>query len=258
MVSNDISIFQLILLINQFNMAPFDAAQEQRLAKAIEFHRQNPHIPKTCVAEKYTVDYSALRNRLINGHLPGNSRGGQTARLSSAEDAGLKKYLAFLTHDVRSYQWLQHFDKHTRELASGRYRALVMGGHGSHVSDHFKHYCWRNKIVPFLLLPHSTHLLQPLDVGVFSAMKAHHQNALYESIRFGDFTFDRTDFLAAFQDIHDRTMRRKTVYSGWKKTGLFPFNPEVVLSKMRQFNGFSAAHASQALLTLANSDGAAR
>jgi hypothetical protein len=77
-------------------MAPFDAAQEKRLAKAIEFHRQNPHIPKTRVAEKYTVDYSALRNRL-NGHLPGNSRGGQTARLSSAEDAGLKKYLAFLT-----------------------------------------------------------------------------------------------------------------------------------------------------------------
>ena len=77
-------------------MAPFDAAQEKRLAKAIEFHRQNPHIPKTRVAEKYTVDYSALRNRL-NGHLPGNSRGGQTARLSSAEDARLKKYLAFLT-----------------------------------------------------------------------------------------------------------------------------------------------------------------
>ena len=51
-------------------MAPFDAAQEKRLAKAIEFHRQNPHIPKTRVAEKYTVDYSALRNRL-NGHLPG-------------------------------------------------------------------------------------------------------------------------------------------------------------------------------------------
>jgi len=175
-----------------------------------------------------------------------------------SDDVIIGTTLTGFTNDVRSYQWLQHFDKHTRELASGRYRALVMDGHGSHVSDHFKHYCWRNKIVPFLLLPHSTHLLQPLDVGVFSAMKAHHQNALYESIRFGDFTFDRTDFLAAFQDIHDRTMRRKTVYSGWKKTGLFPFNPEVVLSKMRQFNGFSAAHASQALLTLANSDGATR
>jgi hypothetical protein len=34
-------------------MAPFDAAQEKLLAKAIEFHRQNPHIPKTRVAEKY-------------------------------------------------------------------------------------------------------------------------------------------------------------------------------------------------------------
>jgi DDE superfamily endonuclease len=408
-------------------MAPFDAAQEKRIAEAIKCHHQNPGIPKKKVAVKYTVDYHAFLRRLC-GVPPGNSRGGQSARLSSAEDAGLKKYLSFLTrigmppskrdvtfaanhilesqgkkrvskdwprrwlhrnknlykslksktlanerkrshqiedlqrhfndfehmleeyhiqqadvwnfdeigfrigclkgrvvivpadvkaiyladpdnresitvlecisgggesiapfilmkgeilmekhfmnrldnnimigatltgftNDVRTYQWLQHFDKLTKERAEGRYRALVMDGHGSHVSDHFKHYCWRNKIVPFLLLPHSTHLLQPLDVGVFSAMKAHHQNSLYESIRFGDFTFDRTDFLDAFQEIHDSTMRPRTIYSGWAKTGLFPFNPEVVLSKMRQFDGFSAIHASQALASLANSKGAAR
>jgi hypothetical protein len=53
-------------------------------------------------------------------------------------------------------------------------------------------------------------------------------------------------------------MRRKTVYSGWKKTGLFPFNPEVVLSKIRQFDGFSAIHARQALIALASSGGSAR
>jgi hypothetical protein len=166
--------------------------------------------------------------------------------------------LTGFTNDVRTYQWLQHFDRLTKERAEGRYRALVMDGHGSHVSDHFKHYCWRNKIVPFLLLPHSTHLLQPLDVGVFSAMKAYHQNSLYDSIRFGDFTFDRTDFLDAFQEIHTNSMRSRTIYGSWAKAGLFPFDPEVVLSKMRGFDGFSATHASQALLTLANSEGAAR
>jgi hypothetical protein len=162
------------------------------------------------------------------------------------------------TNDVRSYQWLQHFDKHTRDRAEGRYRALVMDGHGSHVSEHFKHYCWRNKIVPFLLLPHSTHLCQPLDVGVFSAMKDHHQNALYESVRFGDFTFDRTDFLDAFQDIHNLTMRSRTIYGDWAETGLFPFDPEVVLSKMRKFDGFSATHAVQALVTSTDSEAAVR
>jgi hypothetical protein len=103
---------------------------------------------------------------------------------------------------------------------------------------------------------HSTHLLQPLDVGVFSAIKAHHQNVLYESIRFGDFTFDKTDFLDAFQEIHDKTMHRKTIFGGFKKTGLFPFNALVVLAKMRQFEAHSiSTEATRALPTLAESIG---
>jgi hypothetical protein len=55
-----------------------------------------------------------------------------------------------------------------------------MDGHGSYLSDHFKFYAFRNRIVPFLLPSHPTHLLQPLDAGVFSAMKQHHQDALYD------------------------------------------------------------------------------
>lgn len=72
-------------------------------------------------------------------------------------------------------------------------------------------------------------------------MKQHHQNALYDSIRYRDYTFDRTDFLAAFQEIHDCTMKKKTIIGSFIKTGLFPFNPEVVLSKMAYFDGYSEA-----------------
>jgi hypothetical protein len=77
-------------------MAPFDAAQEKRLTEAIKYHHQNPGVYKTKVAQRFRVDYFALRNRL-KGHSPGNARGGHNARLSPPEDAGLKKYLAFLT-----------------------------------------------------------------------------------------------------------------------------------------------------------------
>ena len=142
------------------------------------------------------------------------------------------------TNDRLTYRWLEHFNELTNGIGK-KWRVLIMDGHGSHLSDHFKFYAFRNRIVPFLLPSHSTHLLQPLDVGVFSAMKQHHQNALYDSIRYGDYTFDRTDFLAAFQEIHDRTMKKKTIIGGFIKTGLFPFNPEVVLSKMAHFDGQS-------------------
>jgi DDE superfamily endonuclease len=145
------------------------------------------------------------------------------------------------TNDRLTYQWLEHFNELTRSGIGQKWRALIMDGHGSHLSDHFKFYAFRNRIVPFLLPSHSTHLLQPLDVGVFSAMKQHHQNALYDSIRYGDYTFDRTDFLAAFQEIHNCTTKKRTIIGAFIKTGLFPFNPEVVLREMAHFEGHSEA-----------------
>jgi hypothetical protein len=44
---------------------------------------------------------------------------------------------------------------------------LILDGHGSHFIMEFMDYCWDHKIIPFLLPPHLTHLLQPCDVGIF-------------------------------------------------------------------------------------------
>ena len=143
------------------------------------------------------------------------------------------------TNDRNTFRWLEHFDRRTRENIRNRWRLLVMDGHSSHLSDHFKYYCWTHRIIPFLLPSHSTHLLQPLDVGVFSAMKQHHQNELYASIRFGDASFDRVDFFDAWKKIHTATMKPKTIYSGWVKTGLFSRDPAVVFASMARFDSES-------------------
>src|SRR5438270_7950606 len=77
------------------------------------------------------------------------------------------------TSNVYGEQWIQDcFDVATKEKANGQYRLLICDGHDSHISTQFVHYCIDNKIVVFLLPPHSSHLLQPLDVGVFGLVKA--------------------------------------------------------------------------------------
>lgn len=48
---------------------------------------------------------------------------------------------------------------------------LVMDGHGSHLTAQFDAICKENKIIPFCMPSHSSHLLQPLDIGCFSAIK---------------------------------------------------------------------------------------
>ena len=46
-----------------------------------------------------------------------------------------------------------------------------MDGHGSHKTKKFRETCEDNNIIPLYLPPHSTHLLQPLDLGIFGPIK---------------------------------------------------------------------------------------
>jgi len=46
-----------------------------------------------------------------------------------------------------------------------------MDGHSSYINVDFVKYCWNHKIIPVCLPPHSTHILQPLDLVIFSLLK---------------------------------------------------------------------------------------
>jgi hypothetical protein len=44
--------------------------------------------------------------------------------------------------------WLEHvFDKHTKNRTIGRYRLLILDGHGSHVTPEFDQYCLDHSII---------------------------------------------------------------------------------------------------------------
>jgi hypothetical protein len=48
---------------------------------------------------------------------------------------------------------------------------LFVDGHKSHISSEAAEYCAANGIALFTLLPNSTHLIQPFDVGIFGPLK---------------------------------------------------------------------------------------
>ena len=48
---------------------------------------------------------------------------------------------------------------------------LIIDGHDSHMSAEFNDYCKFNKIVTINMLAHPSHLLQPLDVELYSPLK---------------------------------------------------------------------------------------
>ncbi len=88
-------------------------------------------------------------------------------------------------NDELSFEWLRHFDRHSAQRTQGAYRLLILDGYGSHCTYHFLQYCEQKKILPFTLLPHTTHLCQPLDVVLFQPYKHWHAEAVDNATRTG-------------------------------------------------------------------------
>jgi hypothetical protein len=145
------------------------------------------------------------------------------------------------TTDQLSITWLKHFDEQTKKPRHldprfPKKRLLLMDGHGSHLTIEFIKYCDRNGIVPFLLPPHATHLLQPLDIGVFQSYKHYHQELLESNVSMGGIDFDKSEFLSILQKMRKLTFKSRVLRSAWAKAGLFPFNPSIVLDQLAVFN----------------------
>jgi hypothetical protein len=68
-------------------------------------------------------------------------------------------------------KWLKHFNAHTKTRIIGARRLLILDGHESYNSLEFQELCKENNIYTLRIPPHSSHLLQPLDVGCFSPLK---------------------------------------------------------------------------------------
>lgn len=84
------------------------------------------------------------------------------------------------SNNIIGLSWLEHFNKHTFTNQS---RLLIIDGHDSHISTEFIDYCYNHNIWPLCLPPHTTHLLQPLDVGCFQPLKHYLGLAVDASIR---------------------------------------------------------------------------
>ena len=68
---------------------------------------------------------------------------------------------------------------------------LIVDGHGSHISIEFFEFCLSVNIIPCCLPTHSTYLLQPLDVGLFSPLQKGHGNRYIHLVRLGNDTIKR-------------------------------------------------------------------
>ena len=79
---------------------------------------------------------------------------------------------------------------------------------------------------------HSSHLLQPLDIGCFSVLKRSYGGLIERLMRNGINHIDKLDFLPAYREARAEAYKSSTVYSAFAGAGLVPYDPDRVISQL--------------------------
>jgi hypothetical protein len=137
------------------------------------------------------------------------------------------------TNDAIGLRWLEKlFIPATTSRTRGQYRLLILDGHGSHLTPEFDRICATNNVIPICMPPHSSHLLQPLDVGCFAVLKRSYSALVDQQARSGVNHIDKLDFLTAYPHARADAFKINTIQSAFRATGIVPIDAEPVLSKL--------------------------
>lgn len=105
---------------------------------------------------------------------------------------------------------------------------LVMDGHGSHCTDQIREYGYSHepRVHIYLLPPHITHRLQPLDSSVFGVGQRRWSKMCDQRTMEGNLITWET-VVSEWMDLRPTFLQKDIICSLWKKTGLFPLNANV-------------------------------
>jgi DDE superfamily endonuclease len=79
---------------------------------------------------------------------------------------------------------------------------------------------------------HSSYLLQPLDIGCFSPLKAAYRRLVAENGRLSINYIDKPEFLSIYKQARIKALLVDNIRSGFTATGLIPLDLEQVLSRL--------------------------
>ena len=139
------------------------------------------------------------------------------------------------TSDAIAIEWLNHFIEHSGAGGESDWKLLLMDNHGSHMTPEFQLLANEHHIRPFTFIPHMTHFMQPLDVGVFKQYKHYHQKAIQEAIAVSYVEYSVVQFLKDLTKIRNNTFKADTIRHSFEDSGMWPINASKCIEKMKTF-----------------------
>ena len=146
----------------------------------------------------------------------------------------LMSYSGYINSQL-ALEYLNHLILHIQAGPDARPRVLLMDQHGSHVTPEFIIKATEASIHPFPFPGHLTHVLQPLNVGVFQPYKHWHRRAIQDATRRLDIEYTVTSFFRDLAGIREKTMKKGTIQGAFRKSGMWPINWQKALEKMKTY-----------------------
>ena len=94
-----------------------------------------------------------------------------------------------------------------------------------------------NNVILCCLPPNTTNFLRPLHITVYKPLK-NHFSTITDFIALASMTHgatkimvNKTNFPILFKEAFEKTMSMKTIISGFRTSGICPFNPEAILKE---------------------------
>ena len=127
-------------------------------------------------------------------------------------------------------EWfLQHFLEHA---VSSRPLMLLLDGHSSHYTLELVKLAAAENVVIFCLPPHTTADSQPLDTSCFKPLKTSWADVCRKYLFANPGrVITKFHFSELFSQAWSNSMTISNIASGFRTTGIYPFNPSVILKK---------------------------
>jgi hypothetical protein len=108
---------------------------------------------------------------------------------------------------------------------------LILDGHKSHVTVGLAEWAMENGIILFILPPHTSHVLQPLDVSCYGPFQRMYNIQCHKLLRQTASIITRYNVCEMGCRVYSKALSTENVQSGFKRTGIYPLDPSAISSE---------------------------
>ena len=121
-----------------------------------------------------------------------------------------------------------HFHRYSTPRSAEKPLLLLYDGHRSHITPNLIDWAVENNIILYVLPPHTSHILQPMDVGCFGPFSKIYSNECLKFQRSHGATVTHYTVCSLACKAYAAALSQQNLQSAFRRSGIHPYNPDSI------------------------------